>query len=127
MGKIITRILFPVFCIGNLLSGCTSDYCQNLGHGYVFCNEGTDYKYIYHKHSVGGEIPPTILEYKKNKDFIIVKQKPRTRQKIDSIAYFIIFKNMERIDGPYTFKQFMKETDKHKIDLTFVNSTIEYN
>ena len=72
MGKIITRILFPVFCIGNLLSGCTSDYCQNLGHGYVFCNEGTNYKYIYHKHSVGWEIPPTILEYKKNKDFIIL-------------------------------------------------------
>ena len=119
MDKITMQILFSIFFIGYLLSGCTSDYCYNLGNGYVFCNEGTDYKYIYHKHSVGGEIPPTILEFKKNKNFIIVKQKPRKKQKLDTIAYFIIFKNAERIDGPYTFNQFMKEKNKYKIDLTF--------
>lgn len=119
MDKIKIQVVNFIFFLGFFCQGCTSDYSVDLGHGYVFCNEGEDFKFIYHKHSVGGEIPPTVIGYKSNNNFIIVKQKPYKVQKEDTISYFIISKEMEEIYGPYTFNQYVKEKIKHKIDLTF--------
>ena len=62
--------------------------------------------------------PVTVIQNGIGVDWLVLDMDDEW-QKMDSIAYFIIFKNMERIDGPYTFKQFMKEKDKHKISLTF--------
>ena len=119
MGKINVNIVVFIFFVGYISQGCTSDYVVSLGHGYIFCNEGEALKFIYHEQSVGGEIPPTVLEYKFNKKFIIVKQKLRKIQKEDSVSYFIILKDVEKIYGPYTFNEYINEKMRYKIDLSF--------
>lgn len=117
MDKMRLYLIFYICITGSLLQGCTSDYCRNLGNGYVFCNEGEDLKYIYHEYSIGGEIPPTVLSYKSNKDYIVVKQRPRFSDNQDAICYYIVIKNEKRILGPFPLEQYIKQKKEYGITL----------
>ena len=119
MDKMKNYLIFFSLVVGCLLQGCISDYSYDLGNGYVYCDEGEDLKFIYHKQSIGGEIPPTILSYKLDDNFIIVKQKPRLTEIHDSIFYFIIVKNDKEIHGPFNREQYLKEKLKRGISLMF--------
>lgn len=117
MAKMKLYFISFTFVVGSLFWGCTSDYSRNLGNGYVFCNEGEDLKYIFHEHSIGGEIPPTVLSYKFNNEFIVVKQSPRLSNNQNFICYYIIIKNENRIYGPFCLGEYVKQKKKYGITL----------
>lgn len=121
MDKIKKYLLPSILVITSVLQGCTSDYTCNLGGGYVFYFEGGDLNSIFNENPLGGEIPPNVLSYNFDRNYIIVKQLPRESIKKDSISYFIIFKKEKKICGPFNWEQYIREKSKYKITLDFKN------
>jgi len=68
------------------------------------------------------DIPPTVLAYKKNQQYIVIKQKPKEYENVmypqynysagrDTVYYWIINKNTKQVSGPLERKDFMALTE----------------
>lgn len=90
---------------------------EDLGGGYTYYSEQ---KFI----SGDYEIPPVVLEYKYNDNVIVVKQRPMKHGNImyaennyylgrDTIYYWIIEKNSQKIIGPTDQKSFLKKVSDY--------------
>lgn len=119
MVKIKNKLLPSILVFMSVLQGCTSDYTRNLGDGYVFYYEGGNLNSIFNENPLGGEIPPNVLSYNFDSNYIIVKQLSRKSIKKVTISYFIIFKKEKKICGPFNWDQYIKEKSKYKIALEF--------
>ena len=72
------------------------------------------------------DIPPIVLSYKSNKNFIVVKQRPRNGENViyanynyseecDTLYYWIIVKSNETFIGPLTYNEFVDSCHKYSI------------
>lgn len=91
---------------------CTSDCSYNLGNGYVYRDEGGWIKEIHHEYpDINKGIPPTVVSYASNTQFIIAKQicpliKEINNSKEDYINYWIVNKKQHAVYGPLDSVQF---------------------
>ena len=113
----IVLSLIIIFFIGSI---CSSGRI-NLGKGY---------SYFYEQSAIlakENDIPPTVLDFKYNRKFIIAKQKPKLPSSImyakveypygDSVYYWIIIKKEHRLIGPLNKEEFKKNKEKYNIKL----------
>lgn len=94
---------------------------KNLGSGFVYNAE--------HKHILGKiDIPPTIISYNYDKHFIIVKQKPKKNNEAiydkieyiypsgrDTIYYWLIIKEEQKVFGAMDYESFQNLKKKYKV------------
>lgn len=124
----ILKIGFGVvllLCLFLFFSLMYNDDNKNLGSGFIYNTERKD---ILGKI----DIPPTIILYKSDKQFIIVKQQPTEfhnsiYDKMEyvypkgrkSLYFWIIEKNEQNIIGPLDSLDFVKELEQRRINLRF--------
>lgn len=118
---------YIVFCVTLILQCCTSDYANNLGGGYFFRNEGGDFKDILCKEPNGGEVPSTVIDFNYDKNFIIVKQRPKLPQEIlyernydyklgaDTTYFWLIIKKRHLVLGPLNKNEFREVREKYTV------------
>lgn len=116
-----------IFSVALILQCCTSDYTENLGGGYFFRNEGGDLKDIHSKEPKGGEIPPTVIAFDYDKNFIIAKQRPKLPQDIlyeknynyelgvDTTYFWLIIKKSHLVLGPLNENEFREVRERYQI------------
>lgn len=92
-----------------------------LSGGYKYYSNRKD---IIHKNN---NIPPTVLDYKYNQDFIIALQKPEAYDKIiygnlgkyeygrDTIYYWLIICQKDSVIGPMSFNQYIQTREIYKV------------
>ena len=111
-----------------LFYGC-SDYSKDLGGGYTYMHEGGGYNVIYHQYPAkGGEIPPTVVEYKYDKNHITAKQIPdstsiamgyykknRYDRGLNENYYWIIIKKEQKVLGPFDINQFNQKQKEYNV------------
>lgn len=111
-----------------LLFGC-SDYSKDLGGGYTYMNEGGGDAAIFHQYpSKGGEIPPSIVSYKYDKDYITAKQIPDTvsmamgyyreyvyNGSLNKYYYWLVIKKDLKILGPLDIDQFNQKRKEYNV------------
>lgn len=105
----ITILLFVYF----LFSAILDPYTQKLGDGYTYYPDNKDI--------LGSiiDIPPYIISFKYNKDFIIAKQKPKSYNEAiydkmeyiyplgrDTVYYWLILKHTDLFWGPLSKDEF---------------------
>jgi len=112
-----------------LLHGCVYD-THNLGSDYVYDDE---HKMIYSSSHSGNEIPSTILEYRFDRSFIIIKQKPRENDPnaslysrefhyskgFDEVYYWIIIKEKNVLLGPMIKDEYILAKQKYAVEMDF--------
>ncbi|MDR0891413.1 MAG: DUF3997 domain-containing protein [Mediterranea sp.] len=105
-----------------------SDYSEDLGNGYTYAHEGQGCNTIFHEYPTkGGEIPPDVLSFNYNKQYIIAMQKrQRDYERIAgvrkisyplglySIFYWII-KKEHKVLGPLTLEEFDSLRVQYKV------------
>lgn len=110
-----------IFCLFFLFTMVCEPNNKNLGGGFVYSDE--------HKHIVGKvDIPPIVMAYDYDNDFIIAKQKPKEYDEIiydtkeyyypfgrDTIYYWLIIKNQQKVIGPLSFEDFQHLKIKYKV------------
>ena len=125
MKKLFTSCIFSLL----LLSVSCSDYSENLGKGYTYVCEGKGNNSIFHEYpSKGGQIPPDVISYDYDKDFIIVKQKPQLQQygyeaegeynnrNEDGVFYYwLIDKKRYKTIGPMDSLEFVQTRKKYYV------------
>ena len=115
----IGRILLLLFLI-LLFSQFFYTGTKKLGNNITYYDEN---KVIFGK----VDVPPTILSYDYDKQFIIVKQKPRKYPNAtksdrgiypsgrDTIYYWLIIKAEEKVLGPLDFEEFKELKTKYGV------------
>ena len=102
-----------------LLSGYTD--CTDLGSGFSYYDDN--------KHILGKiDIPPTIISYDYDDDFIVAKQKPQEfnyaiynkRDYIyplgrDTVYYWLIIKESQQVIGALDYDSFQELKKKYKV------------
>jgi hypothetical protein len=94
-----------------------SDYSKELGGNYFLNVEGKNINVILNHRPNTKGIPPAILKYNYNNDFIIAEQKPNINDNIldetanykngrDSLYYWIIVKKNSLCLGPFNLNEF---------------------
>lgn len=117
--KKVFFIIIPVLTLG-----CSSDN-NELGNDYFFRNEG--HEILNHKAGIEG-IPPTIINYNYDRDYILAKQKPKAINDIlhedynykhgkDSTYYWVIIKKEFICLGPLDIREFDDIKLKHQIPI----------
>lgn len=104
-----------------------ADATKKLSGGYYYRNEGGDIKDILCEKPNGGEIPATVIAYDYDKNFIIVKQKPKTPQEplysknyqykdgIEGIYYWLIVHDKGLILGPLNEIEFKGARKQYQV------------
>ncbi len=104
-----------------------SDKFEELPGNYVLRLEGPGMNDIFCHNAKGGDIPPNIISYNYNSDFIIAAQKPQDHDdaiyertfdyKIgrDKIYYWIIVVDKQSCFGPLTISEY--EIEKNNLDI----------
>ncbi len=122
-------IYYSVFflCLFCLICNACSDYSKNLGEGYTYAHEGTGTNCIFHEYPTsGGEIPPDVISYAYDKNFIVAKQKPNEfncayEKEIsyplgrDTIYYWLIIKQEQKVFGALDYDSFLQLKKKYKV------------
>ena len=72
--SVIITLLVLIFKLENC-EYC--DYTEYFGNGYYYRDEGGDIKEIFGSKAHTPGIPPTVIDFDYNRDFIIAKQKPK--------------------------------------------------
>jgi hypothetical protein len=118
------RIVLPVLFISILFlffgQTCDTD-SKNLGCDFIYSSE--------HKHITGKiDIPPTIISYDYDKHFIIAKQKPKEFDEAiydkmkyvyplgrDTVYYWLIVKQEQKVFGPLDYDSFQKLKKEYNV------------
>jgi hypothetical protein len=109
--KIILFVIFALIFILFIPQNCDTD-SKRLGNGFVYNAE--------HKHITGEiDIPPYVLSFDYDKEYVIAKQKPKEYNEViydkreyiyplgrDSIYYWLIIKKEHKVLGPLNLNQF---------------------
>ncbi len=124
-----TLLIYYLIGIGGLISLYTLNYDGDityLGGGYEYAPE--------HDHILGPvEIPPCVINYNFNKQYIIVQQNPQGHMPDaiydtmeykypmgpDSIYYWIIDKTNHNYYGPILYHDFLEKCQEMGVDLVF--------
>ena len=128
MGKIGLNIcsLFIIFLFSLLFAYC-SDYSVHLGNNYTYAHEGIGGNRIFHEHPAkGGEIPPDVISYGYDKQFIIAKQKPNEFDSAyeteyvyslgrDTVYYWLIIKEEQKVFGPMDINEFNEAKKRYDV------------
>jgi hypothetical protein len=99
---------------------CDTD-SEKIGNGFVYNAE--------QKHIIGKvDIPPTIISYDYNNDFIVAKQKPKKYNEAiydemeyvyplgrDTVYYWLIIKEKQKIVGPLDYDDFLLLKRAYKV------------
>lgn len=99
---------------------CDTD-SKKIGNGFVYNAE--------QKHIIGKvDIPPTIISYDYNNDFIVAKQKPKKYNEAiydemeyvyplgrDTVYYWLIIKEKQKIVGPLDYDDFLLLKRAYKV------------
>lgn len=115
---IASVLLFCLFLF--FLQMCDTD-SKDLGSGFVYNEE--------HKHILGKiDIPPTIISYAYDKHFIVAKQKPKAFDEAiydkmeyvyplgrDTVYYWLIIKQEQKVFGALDYDSFKKITKEYKV------------
>lgn len=118
--KVVLTIIF-VFIIFLFISLIYDSDNKKLGDDFVYNAEN--------KHIVGNvDIPPTIISYDYDKHFIIAKQKPKAYNEAiydkmeyiyplgrDTIYYWLIIKQEQKVIGPLDYDSFLKLKKEYKV------------
>ena len=111
MKSILAIVLALIF-----LSLNCSDYVEDLGDGYSFAFEGAQTRTISGKKL---NIPPDVIAYENNDDFIIVSQMPYGYEKVvkekkygdnykyDTVYFYIIDKRIDSLYGPMGLQEYL--------------------
>lgn len=118
--KVVLTIIF-VFIIFLFISLIYDSDNKKLGDDFGYNAEN--------KHIVGNvDIPPTIISYDYDKHFIIDKQKPKAYNEAiydkmeyiyplgrDTIYYWLIIKQEQKVIGPLDYDSFLKLKKEYKV------------
>lgn len=131
MKSFFRQALYILAMITTILLFCNSacsDYHKNIGSGYHYYDEGGELKEIYYKNpDKGGFIPPTVVFYDYNRDFIVAKQKPDLpldaiygkdfvyNRGEDAYYYWLILKKEKVTLGPLDSMEFYKLREEYKV------------
>jgi hypothetical protein len=111
-------LLFCFFLFFSLM--CDTD-SKDLGNDFVYNAE--------HKHILGKiDIPPTIISYDFDEHFIVVKQKPKEFDEAiydkmeyryplgrDTVYYWLIIKQEQKVFGALDYDSFQKLKKEYKV------------
>ena len=120
MGKMKNIICYLYIILSICLVFSCSDYSEDLGGNYTYMNEGGSLKSISHRFpKKGGRIPPSVVSYGYNTNFIIAKQIPDSAliamgydreydydRGLCDDYYWLIIKKEQRTLGPMSIHQF---------------------
>ena len=118
--KVVFTIIF-VFFIFLFISLIYDSDCKKIGDDFLYNAEN--------KHIVGNvDIPPTIISYDYDKHFIIAKQKPKAYNEAiydkmeyiyplgrDTIYYWLIIKQEQKVIGPLDYDSFLKLKNEYRV------------
>lgn len=117
--------VFIVFIILLILPLFYNSDLTKLGNGFIYDDERKDI--IGQK-----DIPPKIISYSYDSQFVIVKQRPEEYDNAmypnytypmgrDTIYYWLIIKKEKKVIGPLDFNQFQHQRKYYKVtdELTF--------
>jgi hypothetical protein len=115
-----------------------SDKVVELPGTYFMTLEGSGMIRIFCNNAKGGAIPPNILSYNYNNDYIIAAQKPLDHDEAiyertfnylngrDKIYYWIIVVDKELCLGPLTISEYEVAKDKYSIPKSLELKEIRY-
>jgi hypothetical protein len=120
-----------LLCFFLLFSQMCDTDSKNLGGGFVYSAE--------HKHILGKiDIPPTIISYDYDKNFIVAKQKQKKYNEAiydkmeyvyplgrDTVYYWLIIKQEQKVFGPLDYGSFQELTQKYNIPNKLTNHIIQ--
>lgn len=124
MYKIIIALSF-------LMTGC-SDSSINLGEDYFLRIDGPRTNEIMNRKANVKGIPPAVMRYNYNDDFIVAEQKPSNHNDVmhddgviyskgrDFIYYWIIVKKSKAVLGPMEKGEYEKMKNKYGMSSTFL-------
>lgn len=128
MVQIINKYSILIVLCFCLIQSCNIDQTKNLGSGYTYRDEGGQLKEIYHEYpKKGGQIPSTVVSYDFDRNFIIVKQKPKLPQDPlyekdfvynkgkGSYYFWVVLKKDQIVIGPLDSAEFAKLRVKYNI------------
>lgn len=108
-----------------LLVSC-SDGTKELGGDYFLSIEGESANAIFNRGQDVKGIPPSVLRYGYNGEFIIAEQRPNRYKDImyeeidyrngrQALYYWIILKKSRTVLGPFDKGQFLQSREKYKV------------
>ena len=123
--KYLKIILLVIGTIYLLLTFIMPDV-KFLGKGYVYHGDAR----IIYKPKTSYSIEPSVIDYKFNRNYIIIMQKLPKYQNViykqvdypdssDSVYFYVIEKQTDLIFGPFDSIMFNDCIEKHQVGLTF--------
>jgi hypothetical protein len=113
--------IFSLLCFFLFFTLMYNTELRNLGNGFVYDEE--------HKDIIGKiDIPPTVISYDYDKNFIVAKQKPKEFNEAiydkmeyvyplgrDTVYYWLIVKQEQSIFGPLDFVSFQNLKEQYSV------------